>query len=163
MHFTCTQENLIQGINLIGHIAGKNVNLPILGNVLLKTEGGNLKLFSTNLEMAISTSVRGRVETPGEFTVPVKLLQEYIALLPSGKVELILENDTLTILADGKITNIKGMPAAEFPLIPRPQKTQGFKIDTETLKQAISQVSFAVSTSESRPELTGVACYFHGQ
>lgn len=45
--------------------------------------------------MAISAQVRGVVEAPGEFTVPAKLLQDYISLLPSGKVELILKDDVL--------------------------------------------------------------------
>ena len=88
MNVACTQENLLQGLTLVSHVAGKNSNLPILGNVLLKTENGNLKLSCTNLEIAISTLVRGKVEADGEYTVPAKLLQDCIALLPSGKVEL---------------------------------------------------------------------------
>lgn len=162
MTFACTQENLLQGLSLVSHIAGKNVNLPILGNVLLKTENGNLKLSTTNLEMAVSALVRGRVEGEGEFTVPAKLLQDYVSLLPDGKVELVMKDDTLEVRADGKVTSIKGMAASEFPLIPKLAKDGGYKLGAEALRQAIGQVVFAVSASESRPELAGVACYFHG-
>ena len=163
MTFACTQENLLQGLALVSHITGKNINLPILSNVLLKTENGNLKLSTTNLEIAISTFVRGRAEEPGEFTVPAKLLQDYVSLLPSGKVELKAHDDVLEVVADGKTTSIKGMPASEFPLIPKLAKEGSYKMNAGVLKQAIGQVSFAVSNSESRPELSGVACFFHGQ
>ncbi|HVM90481.1 MAG TPA: DNA polymerase III subunit beta [Verrucomicrobiae bacterium] len=162
MNFACTQENLLQGLSLVSHIAGKNANLPILGNVLLKTENGGLKLSTTNLEMAVSAMVRGRVEQAGEYTVPAKLLQDYISLLPSGKVELVVTEQGLDVRADGSSTTVRGMPSSEFPLIPRLAKGGGFRLNAETLRTAIGQVAFAVSASESRPELSGVACFFHG-
>lgn len=163
MHIACTQENLLQGLSLVSHIAGKNPNLPILSHVLLKTDSGNLKLYTTNLEMAVSALVRGRVEQEGEFTVPAKLLQDYIALLPAGKIDLVLTDEGLEIRADGKSTKIKGMPASEFPLIPRLVKEGGYKMDVAAIRQAISQVGFAVSSAESRPELTGVVCAFRSE
>ena len=160
MNFACTQENLLQGLSLVSHISGKNANLPILGNVLLKTENGGLKLSTTNLEMAVSAMVRGRVEQPGEFTVPAKLLQDYVALLPSGKVELVLNGDSLEVRADGSSTSVRGMPSSEYPLIPRLAKEGGYRLKAESLRNAIGQVAFAVSGSESRPELGGVSCVF---
>lgn len=162
MHFACTQENLLQGLSLVSHISGKNANLPILGNVLLKTDGGSLKLSTTNLEMAVSVSVRGRVEQAGEYTVPAKLLQDYIGLLPSGKVELVFNGEALEVRADGSSTTIRGMPSSEFPLIPKLVSQSGYPFKAESLRNAISQVAFAVASSDSRPELSGVACYFHG-
>ncbi len=162
MIFACTQENLAQGLGLVGHIAGKNANLPILGNVLMKTDGGNLRLSTTNLEMAVSVLIRGRVEQPGEFTVPAKLLMEYVALLPNGKIELIVDGDALEIKTEGNTTKMKGMAAAEYPLLPKLATEEPYKLEAGALRQAISQVAFAVSSSDSRPELSGVSCYFHG-
>lgn len=161
MIFACTQENLLQGLALVSHIAGKSANLPILANVLMKVEEGNLKLSTTNLEMAVSAIVRGRVEQPGEYTVPAKLLQDYVSLLSSGKVELRVTEEGLQITADDKTTTIKGMPASEFPLIPKLAREGAYRFQSEVLKQAIGQVAFAVSSSESRPELSGVSCVFH--
>lgn len=163
MNFACTQENLAQGLSLVAHVAGKNANLPILSHVLLQTDGGNLRISATNLEMATSVLVRGKVEQPGEFTVPSKLFQDYVGLLAEGKVELTLKDDQLEIRADGKTTSIKGLAATEFPLIPRLAKELSFRIEAEPLRQAISQVAFAVSVSDSRPELGGVACFFNAQ
>lgn len=163
MMFVCTQENLFQGLSLVSHIAGKSAQLPILAHVLMKVEEGSLKLSTTNLEMAVSAVVRGRVDQPGEYTVPAKLLQDYISLLPSGKVELALTEEGLRITADDKMTTIKGMPASEFPVIPKLAREGAYRFQAEVLKQAIGQVAFAVSNSESRPELSGVSCVFHAE
>lgn len=160
MNFACTQENLVQGLQLVSHVSGKNANLPILSHVLLKAEDGSLRLSTTNLEMAVSALVRGRMEAAGEFTVPAKLLQDYASLLSSGKVELIVKDDVLEVVADGRVTKMKGVAASEFPLIPKLAKGKGYRMRAEALKKAISQAAFSVSVAESRPELSGVACFF---
>lgn len=162
MKFVCTQENLIQGLSIVSHITGKSINLPVLGNVLLKTDGGNLKLSATNLELAVSTLVRGKVEGEGEYTVPAKLFLDYVSLLPQGKVELELTEEGLCVTADGQETVIRGMGAQEFPLIPKLAKQAGVTFSATDLRRTIGQVVFAVSLSESRPELSGIACWFGG-
>jgi DNA polymerase-3 subunit beta len=162
MKFACTQENLVQGLNVVSHVTGKSINLPILGNILLKTDGGNLKCSATNLEIAVSTLIRGKADIDGEYTVPAKLFLEYVALLPQGKVELELLDEGLKVTSGGQETVIRGMSAQEFPLIPKLAKTNTVSFKASDLKQAISQVVFATSQSESRPELSGVACIFGG-
>lgn len=162
MKFACTQENLLQGLSIVGHITTKSINLPVLGNVLLQTDGGNLKLSSTNLELAVSTLVRGKTEESGDYTVPAKLFQDFISLLPQGKVELELVPEGLQVKAEGQETVIRGLPASEFPLIPKLAKAEGVGFQCGDLKKALNQVVFAVSNSESRPEISGVACWFGG-
>jgi DNA polymerase-3 subunit beta len=162
MKFACTQENLIQGLSVVSHVTGKSVNLPILGNILIKTDGGNLKCSATNLEIAVSTLIRGKVDEEGEYTVPAKLFLDYVALLPQGKVELELTEEGLRVTSGGQETVIRGMTAQEFPLIPKLAKANTISFHANDLKQAISQVVFAVSQSESRPELSGVSCIFGG-
>ncbi len=160
MKFACTQENLLQGLNMVSHVAGKNVNLPVLGNVLLKTESGSVKISSTNLEMAVNCTVRGKVEEEGEYSIPAKLFQDFISVLPSGKVELVLGEEGLEVRAGDQETVLKGMPASEFPLLPKLTKEKGYTFKTGDLRRAIGQVVFAVSASQSRPELCGVYCAF---
>jgi DNA polymerase-3 subunit beta len=162
MKFACTQENLVQGLSIVSHITGKNINLPVLGNVLLKTDGGNMRLSATNLELAVSTLVRGKVDVEGEYTIPAKLFQDFVSLLPQGKVEVELVEEGLRITSGGQETTIRGLPAQEFPLIPKLTKSEGVTFSSTDLKRTIGQVAFAVSLSESRPELSGVACWFGG-
>ncbi|MEK7655103.1 MAG: DNA polymerase III subunit beta [Patescibacteria group bacterium] len=164
MRFACTQENLVQGLNMVSHITGKNINLPVLGNVLIKTEGGGLKMSATNLEIAINCFVRGKVDEEGEYSVPAKLLLDYVSLLPSGKVELQLTEEGLEVRSNEnsneKETVFRGLPASEFPLLPKMTKSKGYSLPAADLKKALQQVCFSASVSESRPELCGVACFF---
>jgi len=161
MKLSCTRDNLHQGLAITSSLAGKNVNLPILNNVLMKTEGGSMRMTTTNLETATSCLVRGKVEEEGEFTIPSKLFFDYVALLPNENVELLIEGDVLQIECGGNKTKIKGMAASEFPLVPPVSGGRSYSVPAEALRMALSQVLFAVASNESRPELAGVSMRFH--
>lgn len=161
MQFSCTQENLLQGLSVVSHITGKNINLPVLGNVLIKAEKSGINFHATNLEISIGCTVRGKVDAEGEYSVPAKLLYDYVALLPSGKVEFELKEAGLEIRSNGQETIFRGMLASEFPLLPKLIKNTTFQLKASEVRQAIGQVVFAASVSESRPELSGVACFFN--
>jgi len=162
MRFISLQENLKRGLNIAGHLTSKNINLPILNNILIKTEGGNIEFVSTNLEIGITHQVRGKIETEGSFTVDSKLITEYINLLNSGeKVKLDVKDNELKIECGNYKTKIKGESAKEYPLIPTVTRSVYYSCNSESLKKALNSVIFSVSSSENRLELTGVLFCFN--
>ena len=161
MKITSLQENLKSGLFFVSHIAGKNVNLPILNNVMIEAKDKNIKLITTDLEIGIVALVRGKTETEGVFTVDAKILLEYISLLPNKKIDINKKETSLIIKCDNYKTTIKGQAADEFPLIPKVEKKEYYKINPDEFKKALSQVIFAVSSSETRIELSGVLFDFN--
>lgn len=162
MKFISLQENLKRGLNIVGHATIKNVNLPILNNILIKTINGNIELTGTNLEIGIKHTLRGKIEKEGEFTVDSKLITDYVNLLSSGeRIEVEEKNKELKIKASNYKTNIKGEEAKDFPLIPTISEDTSYVVDLNDFKKSLSQVVFAVSNSENRVELTGVLFTFH--
>lgn len=155
MKFSCTQENLKRGLLATGYIAGKNVNLPILNNVLMKIDGSTIQFISTNLEVAVRCVIRGKVDEAGEFTVPSKLFLDYVNLLPDDRVDLETTDTFLKIACRKNSTKIKGIQSSEFPLIPAVDRQNVMFVSGSSLKRALGQVNFSVSNIESRPELTG--------
>lgn len=163
MKISCTQENLSKGLNLVSHIASKDINLPILKNVLLKTENKLLKVSVTNLEIGITSLIRSRVDQDGDFTVPAKVLSDYINLLPKEQIDLVVKNDILTISGGNYETEIKGNSVADFPVIPNLEKKVGFKINIIDFKKALQKVIFAATISDLRPEISGILLSFVDQ
>jgi len=160
MKFSCTQENLRQGLSIVSHIANKSVNLPILENVLIRAEESGLRFMATNLEIAVSCNIRGKVESQGEFTVPSKLLADYVTLLPKERVDVEQADAALTVSCGTYQTRLNGIGAAEFPLIPTVESEQKFSVNVNDLRRAIGQVIFSVASNESRPEISGVLFKF---
>ncbi|MBN1584859.1 DNA polymerase III subunit beta [Candidatus Uhrbacteria bacterium] len=161
MKFSCTQENLNQGLSVVSHIAGKNINLPILGNVLVQSgENRILRFMTTNLEIAINCTVRGKVEEPGEFTIPSRLFSDYVSLLPKERVDVVQEDNSVTVSCGTYQTKMNGIPASEFPLIPSVERKQRFRLKVGNFRRSVGQVLFAVAPNESRPEISGVLFRF---
>ena len=163
MKIICTQENLNQGLSIVNGIAGKNPNLPILNNVFIKAEKGKITLTTTNLEIGINCIIRGKVEEGGEFTIPAKLFYDYVNLLNKEQVEVELKEKEIQILTSGNKTRIKGTLADEFPSIPEIKRGNFYSIKIKDLKDAISSIIFTISSSSTRPEISGAFFYFNAK
>lgn len=156
MKVICTQENLRGGLVTVARIISPTNTLPVLNNLLLKTENGLLKISSTNLEVGISTEIRCKIEEEGAVTVFSKTFTELITNLPSTNVTLESHGGTLTVDTDLNHSSLKTLPADEFPLIPEIEGQQKFAINPQLFKTAIEEVAFAVSTNQTQPEISGV-------
>jgi DNA polymerase-3 subunit beta len=160
MKLSCTRENLYQGLSITSHLTSKNVNLPVLQNVLIKAEGGTIRFTTTNLEIAVSCILRGKVDVSGEFTVPSKLFYDYVSLLPDETVTVETNGNALSVSCGSYRTKMNGLPASEFPLVPEVSASRTYHVPVAVFRAALSQVLFAVATNESRPELTGISMQF---
>lgn len=157
------QENLARGIAIVGRAVATRSTLPVLGNILLATEGGRLKLAATNLEIGITHWSGAQVTTEGAITVPARQLADYVNALPPDQVEMELnvKTQTLHLKCARYDANIKGVDASEFPIIPTigdsPNK---ILIEPDTLKELIAQATFSAAQDDSRPVLTGILSKF---
>lgn len=157
MKLQVTQENLAKALSDVARIAVANKNpLPILNNVLIRTVDNRLSLSATNLEIAVTEKIGSKVQKDGAITVPARLMQEYITSLPSGVLDLELDEHKLHISTDQYSSTINGVVADEFPVVPQVDDGLHWTIATKDLKKGLSQVVFAASGDETRPVLTGV-------
>jgi DNA polymerase-3 subunit beta len=158
MNVSVMQENLARGLGIVSRAVSSRATLPVLANVLLKTDNAGLKLTATNLEIGINCWVPGKVEAEGEITVPAKLLTDLVASLPNQRIDLQLsaKDRTLKVTCGGSRSSIKGIDADEFPVVAAIGDAPATSVDARALREALGEVVFAAATDESRPILTGV-------
>jgi DNA polymerase-3 subunit beta len=158
MNVTVKQQLLAHGLALVARAVAPRSTLPVLSNILVKTDEGRLRLSATNLELGITTWIGAKVKTEGAITIPARTFSDLISNLPSEDVLLSLDGltRTLNVKCGGSNTDIKGIDAEEFPPIPEPDMSNGIPLNVENFKEMIQQVAFAASTDDSRPTLTGV-------
>ena len=159
MKLSVVQDNLARALGVLGRVVSTRSSLPVLGNVLLRTEKSRLLLSATNLEIGINYWIGAKVEHEGAVTVPARLLGEFMSHLPNDKVTLSAENNNLVIKSDNYSATINGISADEFPLIPQVKGEAALKLPVDTFKTALSRVVFAAALDEARPVLSGV--YFN--
>ncbi|MFZ1626553.1 MAG: DNA polymerase III subunit beta [Candidatus Moraniibacteriota bacterium] len=161
MKLTCTQENFRVALSSLERVVGKQSSLPILSNVLLETDKGQLRLSATNLEIGVITSIGAKIETEGRITVPAKLLINFIQNLALDQIVSIEQISTQVVLQSGNYTvKINGLDGKDFPIIPEHSDGKMFSLESDALRQGLQKTLFCVSLNESRAELTGVLLGF---
>ena len=158
MRLSCLQENLSYGLSVVGRAVATRTTLPITQHVLLRTDGGRLKLSATNLEIAISTWVGAGVEEEGAVTVPARLLADFVNSLPRQPITIqsAARGIGLDLRCARVEATINGLHADEFPPIPTVGEGVSAQLAPDTLRRAVHQVAFAAASEDSRPVLTGV-------
>lgn len=162
MKFSCTQENLKRGLNLVSPIAAKSPHLPILSHVMLKAEAGMLTVLGTNLELGVTTTIRGKVEGVGQCVMPAQVFTNYVNLLSGDRVDCSLEGTELTITSGSQHSKIRGADPTEFPLLPSIERSRQLLVNRQELLRGLEHVLACVATDDSRPELTGVYMSLQG-
>ncbi|MBX4199715.1 DNA polymerase III subunit beta, partial [Candidatus Saccharibacteria bacterium] len=118
MKLQVTQENLSKALNSVARIANSRNTLPILSNVLLKTDKNRLSIAATNLDIAITHYIGSKIEQNGSITVPARLMQDFISNLPDSVLNLELKDNKLSITTDKYQSTINGIAAEDFPVMP---------------------------------------------
>jgi len=164
VNISVMQENLARGLGMVSRAVATRATLPVLANVLMRTEDGGLKLTATNLEIGITCWVPGKVEDPGEITVPARLLTDLVSSLPNDKIDLELsaKDRSLKVSCRGSRASIKGIEADEFPVVGGIGDAPITAVNARVLREALGEVVFAAASDESRPILTGVLTKLEG-
>lgn len=165
MRVSVLQENLAKGLSIVNKAVESRPSMPVLSNVLLKTEDARLKLVAVNmtLGMGITCWIGAKVEREGAVTLPAKTFSDLVSSLSPERVDLVLDEptQTITLKCGGTKANIKGIDADEFPPV-REGGEPDFAINGKDLKDMINQTVFAAATEDNRPILTGVYTRFDG-
>src|SRR5512137_1784350 len=164
MRVTVLQENLAHGLSIVSRAVSPRSTLPVLGNVLVATDEGRLRLSATNLELGITCWIGAKITEEGSTTVPARTFTDLVATLPSDQLEMSLNvrNQKLNVRCASSNTDINCIDAQEFPPMPVPDLSDGIEINVVQLKEMIQQVVFAASADEARPVLTGVLMTVNG-
>jgi len=158
------QQQLAHGVNVVSRAVTSRSTLPVLSNILIKTDEGRLRLSATNLELGINAWLGAKVSEDGGLTVPSRTFSDLVTNLPNEDVILTVDERTqsLNVKCGALNTDIKGISADEFPPMPTPDDESAIPLNVENFKEMIQRVAFAASTEDTRPNLTGVHLSFQG-
>lgn len=158
MKVTVLQENLARGLSIVSRAVSPRSTLPVLGNILVATDEGRLRLSATNLELGITCWIGAKIEEEGSTTVPARTFSDLVGTLSDNQVEMSLtvRTQTLNLRCGASNTDLKCIDSQEFPPMPVADFSEGLDINVSDLKEMIHQVVFAASTDDARPILTGV-------
>ncbi len=149
--------NILEGLIVLERSISDNQNLPVLKNFLIKTEDNKIFFSATNLEIAVTTIVPGKIIENGATTIPFSITYNVIKNLSAERVSLELQGNKFIINTENYDAVLQNQEAKEFPIIPQiKNKNNSFEIDIDILKEGLESVIVAAQYSEIRPEISGV-------
>lgn len=161
MKFVALRSNIKEAISVIEKAVGENSNLPILKNILIEAKDGVIIFSATNLEIAISHKVTGKVIEDGKIAPPLSLLSSLIANIQSDRLNFEAKENNLEVTTDNYSAMVNGLSPDDFPLTPVIKNQERFiGIKGVILKEAIQQTIVAAQFSDLRPELNSVSFNF---
>lgn len=153
---------LLKALAHIQSVAEKRNTIPILANVLIEVQDGQMTLTATDMEIAIVETINAESIENGAVTAPASVLYEIVRKLPDGAMVELTHTSVdmpLSLRAGKYATSLNVLDVEEFPSMTSGDFPHQFQISTELLKKLIEQTRFAISTEETRYYLNGI--YFH--
>jgi|SRR5581483_261424 len=160
MEVAVRREDLVRALYLVQGVVERRNTLPILANVLLEPAAEGIALTATDMEIGLRGHVAAQVKKKGSVTVSARKLYE-IAREVSAE-EVVLKStqagwvDVLAGRSKFKIVSLEPKDFPELPLGAEAPQGVTIRIATGTLREMVDRTLFAVSSDETRFNLSGV-------
>lgn len=161
-----TQSKVLSVLQAVSGIVERRHTLPILANVMIRKTGTSVQFTTSDLEIQIRTTAELGGDT-GDFstTVGARKLIDILRSLPSDQTVSLESSAAKLILKGGKSRfTLQTMPAEDFPLVQESANFgPAFSVPQKTLKNLLSQVSFAMAVHDIRYYLNGILFVAEGK
>lgn len=172
MKLFCSRDELVRVLQIATRVLPAKTSIPILNGVVLETRDDQLFCFASDLENGIEVKVpEVTIITPGRVVLNGRTFFDVIRHLPSGRIEMGIEDKTFTIKAGSTFFNLNISPAEEYPAVPDGLKRVHlyleeqtglsgkellFALETASFEEAVRQSIYATAPNDSRPFLSSV-------
>ncbi|MGK2741927.1 DNA polymerase III subunit beta [Tepidicaulis sp. LMO-SS28] len=162
MKITIERGALLKSLNHVQSVVERRNTIPILSNVLIRADQGQLSFTATDLDIEVVEAVDADVAQPGGTTAPAHTLYDIVRKLPDGaQVELTYGADEgrLTLQAGRSRFALQCLPQEDFPAMSAGELPHRFDLPGDALARLLDKTRFAISTEETRYYLNGI--YLH--
>ncbi|MFT3695253.1 MAG: DNA polymerase III subunit beta [Kofleriaceae bacterium] len=158
MEFKIAKTEFLRGLRLAQGIADRKSTMPMLANVLLRTQGKNqLLVAATDLNVSLTAELKSSNSHEGGITLGAKNLFDLINNAPGDEITLKRADNHWAEIKSGKVQyRIVGMPDRDFPRVPDHREATYTTVESAVLREMIDRTLFSVSNDETRFHLNGV-------
>jgi len=160
MKITTDRANFLKPLGHVQSVVERRNTIPILSNVILRTDENNLSLAATDMDIDILENIECYVNSPGSLTVTAHILYDIVRKLPEGsEITIEFENGIATLTSNKSKFSLPVLPVEDYPELANENFNTSFEIEVESLRRLIDSTRFAISLEETRYYLNGI--FFH--
>lgn len=162
MKFSVERSALLKALSRVQSVVEKRTTIPILSNILIGAQDGQLALCATDMDLEIVDAVPATIGETGSTTVPAHTLYDIVRKLPDTATLNFALNEgqnAVTISAGRSTYKLGCLPREDFPEMTANKAANSFILAASVLRNLIDRTRFAMSTEETRYYLNGI--YIH--
>ena len=152
MKFVIDKNILLEALTNVSRAIGTRTTIPILNGIKMDLTFDGLSLMASDSELTIREFIPEKeiksIENPGNVIIQSKYILDIIRKMPT--------ENKLKIYTDNNKFDLNCYDINDYPNITLDESKEPITISAEILKNIINETSYAVSTQEVRPLLTGV-------
>jgi DNA polymerase-3 subunit beta len=159
------KDVLLKPLQAVSGIVERRHTLPILSNVMLETNGSDLNLVATDLEIQIATSAKlEKTSADHSVTVSARKLQDILRALPENtSVTLDVQENRLQVKAGKSRFNLQTLPAQDFPkLADGGAATSSVRLPQKVFRDLLALVQYGMAQQDIRYYLNGLLLVVDG-
>ena len=163
MEIRLKRERLLAQLVPMQGIVERRTTIPVLSHLLLGARDGRMHLAATDLDVSLTSSLEASISGEWALAVQARKFLEIVRALVSEEITLSAEDDKALRIVGGRSRfRIHGLPAADFPTLPQVEGKPALTLPLATFRRMIGKVLFAVSSEESRFQLSGALLKLKG-
>ena len=157
MKTTIKREDLLHPLQQVIGAVERRQTLPILGNVLFKSTGGDLSLTATDLEIEMVARLVAGESDDFQTTIPARKLLDICKALPEGaSIAFNVDENRVSLNSGRSRFTLATLPSQDFPGLDEMEEQQSFTIPQQRMKALLEKTSFAMAQQDVRYYLNGI-------
>ncbi|TLX22702.1 DNA polymerase III subunit beta [Thermomonas fusca] len=157
MRFSLQREVLLKPLAQVVNVVERRHTLPVLANLLVRVNDGQLALTGTDLEVEMVARTAVEDAQDGEITIPARKLFDIVRALPDGsRVTISHGGDKVTVQAGRSRFSLATLPANDFPSLDEVDATEQVSVPEAALKELLERTAFAMAQQDVRYYLNGL-------
>ncbi|MEJ1397413.1 MAG: DNA polymerase III subunit beta [Candidatus Sedimenticola sp. (ex Thyasira tokunagai)] len=157
MKIVSQRDNLLRPLQQVGGVVERRQTLPILANVLIHADNGEISITATDLEVEMKTTSPVECDETFDFTLPARKLLDICRALPEGaNIQLEVKGEKALLRSGRSRFTLGVLPAQDYPSIEPTASSHRFSVPQKELKQLIEKTQFAMAQQDVRYYLNGM-------
>ena len=158
MKFTVTREQVLEPLLWVTGVVERRQTQPILANLLVEAEPGQLRLTGTDQEVELVVCIDDCPTDQGDpCTIPARKFLDICRNLPEAAKIRVEPEDGRLLLSSGRFkSHLANLPAENFPRVTLEKGVTRFEAPTRDLTQLLDRCSFAMAQQDVRYFFNGM-------
>ena len=167
MKWTIEKNIILEALNNVTKALSQRTTIPVLNGIVFDISEEGIELLASDSELTIKVFISEKdikhLEGKGRIIIQSKYFIDMIRKMPADVIDFEIEDNLkIKISTPSNQYRLNCYNPNDYPNINIEKSEESISIAAEKLREIIAQTSYALSTQELRPLLTGINLKING-